>query len=115
MTSNAKNISGFQATIDSFDEILADEKNLNTRSGLRFAMTLIRESFSLLEGFRNEQEDHKSRLTALEAWQKGFTELRREEKEYKVAGITVTGQMRVAFISGGLVLISSLLTVLLSK
>jgi hypothetical protein len=74
--------------VKKLDELLRDDKNIDTRSGLRLQMELVRDAFDYIElQKKNEQEKTSvqnsimTRLGNVEGGLQQFLELRKKEQE----------------------------------
>lgn len=60
------NGSSYQSIIDQFDQILEDDSTLSTRTGLRFAMSVLRESVTILADMQKQFSVIEKRVADIE-------------------------------------------------
>ena len=77
-----------QSIAEALEKLLADDKNLDTRAGLRLYAELVKDAFKFIEANKTLDEDTKdnivsikTRLTNVENGLSDFMELRKKEQE----------------------------------
>jgi len=69
------------AILNGFDRVLEDEKSLNTRSGLRFAITVLRQAFAVTAEIDEKYDNLSDRLQGIEQARDAEKKLKEQKEE----------------------------------
>ena len=90
------------AIIEKIDQLLEDDDNFSTRTGLRFMTTVMREALQVIGDVADSKGSTITRLTNLE---KALTEFLNTQKERRQKDETERGKWRWAIITPSLAII----------
>jgi hypothetical protein len=67
--------------LSEFDQVLSDEKSLNTRSGLRFTVRVLREAFAITAETQNQLQKLNDRVDEIERERNAEKEVQKKHNE----------------------------------